>query len=563
MMINVFFKEIKVVGSENIDMMILAYCRQKISFLVAMKAMRTPIVSWVARKMKCIAVERPQDLAKPGIGKIKVKSGIELIGVGTQFKKELMAGDMIKISCKEQDVISNVLIIISLQIPEQVIDTVISDTELKLKNPGVNIFEAEQEYSFKVIPKLDQTHVYESVIDRLVHGQSIGIFPEGGSHDRTEMLPIKAGVSIMALGAMAKDPNCKIAIIACGLKYFKPHKFRSQVIVEFSRPYRIPQQLVEKYKKNKREACGELLAEVERKMRDVTLNAPSYRELQQVYMARDIYMPRNPKNLTKEQINDIQNKFCKGFNTYRHTPELQELLQQIDDYMKELRVYNIHDYEVKTIRINFFRIMINFIVIIPIFLLYLSLSIAGLCMLLPLGVLNNHLGEKARKQALASSTVKVIGIDVVATKKLSTTIMLYPLFCIGFSSFFFFILGKFDVELFQRIIWTFIFFLFFPIYSYFCILSRDKLIYYYQLMQSRLLCLFYTEDMFLLIQMRKNLKKKVIEIVDKLAPELFQDFNSGRHIKRRRGSSMDKTETEYQNELELTTAFESLKELGI
>lgn len=82
--------------------------------------------------------------------------------------------------------------------------------------------DTSKEFGFKVIPKLDQTHVYESVISRLINGQSLGIFPEGGSHDRTEMLPIKAGVSIMALGAMARDPNCKISIIACGLKYFKP-----------------------------------------------------------------------------------------------------------------------------------------------------------------------------------------------------------------------------------------------------------------------------------------------------------------------------------------------------
>lgn len=136
--------------------------------------------------------------------------------------------------------------------------------------------DTSKEFGFKVIPKLDQTHVYESVISRLINGQSLGIFPEGGSHDRTEMLPIKAGVSIMALGAMARDPNCKISIIACGLKYFKPQKFRSQVIVEFSTPYRIPQELVEKYKKNKREACAEMLMQVEKKMRDVTLSAPSY-----------------------------------------------------------------------------------------------------------------------------------------------------------------------------------------------------------------------------------------------------------------------------------------------
>ena len=95
----------------------------------------------------------------------------------------------------------------------------------------------------------------------------------------------------MALGAMARDPNCKISIVACGLKYFKPHKFRSQVIVEFSRPYRITEEIANLYKKNKRQACGDMLVQVEKKMREVTLNAPSYKELKQIYMAREIYMP--------------------------------------------------------------------------------------------------------------------------------------------------------------------------------------------------------------------------------------------------------------------------------
>jgi glycerol-3-phosphate O-acyltransferase / dihydroxyacetone phosphate acyltransferase len=178
---------------------------------------------------------------------------------------------------------------------------VLSDTDLQVKSPGIKEADiSPKEYAYKVIPKLDQTHVYESVISRLINGQSIGIFPEGGSHDRSEMLPIKAGVSIMALGAMSRDPNCKISIIACGLKYFKPHRFRSQVIVEFSTPYRIPTDLVEKYKTNKRAACGEMLVSVEKKMREVTLNAPSYKELKQIYMAREIYMPERMERKTSE-----------------------------------------------------------------------------------------------------------------------------------------------------------------------------------------------------------------------------------------------------------------------
>ena len=63
----------------------------------------------------------------------------------------------------------------------------------------------------------------------------------------------------------------------------------------------------------------------------------------------------------------------------------------------------------------------------------------------------------------------------------------------------------------------------FPLYTYVCILSRDRIIEYYSLLQSRLLCLFYTEDMFMIIKMRKNVKKKVLALVDKFAPTMFED----------------------------------------
>lgn len=44
---------------------------------------------------------------------------------------------------------------------------------------------------FKTAPKVDQTKVYDAVFERLNIGGCVGIFPEGGSHDRTELLPLK------------------------------------------------------------------------------------------------------------------------------------------------------------------------------------------------------------------------------------------------------------------------------------------------------------------------------------------------------------------------------------
>jgi glycerol-3-phosphate O-acyltransferase/dihydroxyacetone phosphate acyltransferase len=93
--------------------------------------------------MKCIPVERPQDLAKKGAGKLVIVSETKIRGEGTQFKKEIMVGDTIKFG--------------GTKIPEQIVDMVISDTDIQLKAPGLKVSETEmsKQYEYKVIPKLD------------------------------------------------------------------------------------------------------------------------------------------------------------------------------------------------------------------------------------------------------------------------------------------------------------------------------------------------------------------------------------------------------------------------
>jgi glycerol-3-phosphate O-acyltransferase/dihydroxyacetone phosphate acyltransferase len=47
------------------------------------------------------------------------------------------------------------------------------------------------------------------------------------------------------------------------LNYFKGHKFRSKVIVEFGVPYEITEELITTYSINKRGAITKLLTEIE------------------------------------------------------------------------------------------------------------------------------------------------------------------------------------------------------------------------------------------------------------------------------------------------------------
>ena len=57
------------------------------------------------------------------------------------------------------------------------------------------------------------------------------------------MLPLKAGVTVMALGAMARNPDIDVTIVPCGLNYFNPDKFRSRAIVEYGEPVKIDREL--------------------------------------------------------------------------------------------------------------------------------------------------------------------------------------------------------------------------------------------------------------------------------------------------------------------------------
>ena len=96
---------------------------------------------------------------------------------------------------------------------------VIDDEHLEVANPEEIHFD-KVTADFLFVPKIDQSEVFDKAWKVLRDGKCFGIFPEGGSHDRVDLLPLKAGACIMSLGATVKyNVDCKI--ITCGMNYFK------------------------------------------------------------------------------------------------------------------------------------------------------------------------------------------------------------------------------------------------------------------------------------------------------------------------------------------------------
>ena len=180
---------------------------------------------------------------------------------------------------------------------------ILSDTELELLNPfsndsaitllsSVNSDGSFSGTDFSVIPYVDQSGMFQAVISRLSKDHAVGIFPEGGSHDRPEMLPLKAGVSIMALETLTKFPGTKLKIIPTGLHYFNSDKFRSRAVIEYGDTIEIPVELVDQYKlggAEKRKAISLLLDTIQIRLKTLTLQAPNFDSLMAIQASRRLY----------------------------------------------------------------------------------------------------------------------------------------------------------------------------------------------------------------------------------------------------------------------------------
>ena len=303
---------------------------------------------------------------------------------------------------------------------------VLSDQEVQVETLFLEAFEP---HAYKVLPKIDQNEIYDAVHEQLHYGRCVGIFPEGGSHDRPELLPLKAGVCIMALGAMMKF-NIPVAIQCVGLNYFQGHKFRSRVAVNFGTTYNVPQRLAELYKVDKKKAIATLLSEIETRMKDVWATAPSYEELSLIFLARRVYRPLH-MTLAEDQILRLNHLFSKGYayvrEKYGSPTEVEACIEQLKTYSAMLESFGIQDADLRLVHFSSMKFVLYSLVSLMLVAVSLVAALPGLLVSLPPGLYLKIKAERERKKALAGSLVKITGSDVMAPIKVTGGMALFPL----------------------------------------------------------------------------------------------------------------------------------------
>lgn len=279
---------------------------------------------------------------------------------------------------------------------------------------------------YKLAPHTDQTKVYEAVFARLRNGGCVGIFPEGGSHDRTELLPLKAGVAIMALGTLAEAPDCGLKIVPVGMNYFHAHKFRSRAVIEFGAPFEIPPYVVEQYRNNqRREAIGQVLDSVYQSLNSVTVSAPDYDTLMMIQAARRLYNPTG-KKLPLPVVVELNRRLCMGYEKYKTDKRISGLSKDVKDYNSQLRYLNLKDHQVQYAHMSYLKATFLLVYRSIKLVILLLCTIPGLLLFSPVFVATKIISRKKAKTALAGSTVKIQGRDVMATWKILVALGFAP-----------------------------------------------------------------------------------------------------------------------------------------
>ncbi|KAG6897805.1 hypothetical protein C0992_010881 [Termitomyces sp. T32_za158] len=569
MVTQIFFREIRPRGAFNIprdgpvifvgaphnnqflDPLLLALevykeTHRHVQFLTAAKSMERKAVGFFARLMGSIPVARAADYVSPATGRIYLSPDDPclILGEGTKFTSELKPRMQIMLSKAFNSLVAEV-------------SEVISDTEMRIKREfggesgkGTSRIrekvselrrEGIQGLDFKKMPYVDQQDMYRHVYECLTQGGSIGIFPEGvnrdepiqgGSHDRTDLLPLKAGVSIMALGAMANDPNVRVKIVPVGLSYFHAHRFRSRAVVEFGSAFDVPQEYIEMFKQGgtqKREAVAGTLNLIYDALKTVTVRAPDYDTLMLIQAVRRLYKTPG-QHLTLGQVVELNKRLLEGYTHFKDEPRVQKLREGVLKYNRLVRDLGLRDHQVpraqkagwKTLGLLTYRI--------GLLMVWTILALPGTILNGPMFILASLISRKKAKEALAASVVKIAGRDVLATWKVLICLGVAPLLYISYAFIATLIAFRARAPLQWRIATPFLVFVALPFMNYAALKFGEAGMDVLKSLRPLVVALVpgQQRDLDKLKRIREDLSNEVADLINDFGPKLYEDFNEWR-----------------------------------
>lgn len=245
---------------------------------------------------------------------------------------------------------------------------------------------------------------FERLFAVLAAGRAIGIFPEGLSHDASQLSRFKTGAARIALGARERHPGLAVRLVPCGLSYMTPQRFRSSVLVQFG-PALEPDAARERaFAADPRAAARELTEQMEASLRALTVNAEDWDTLRVLDGVRRLYQP---PRIRLEQRVELARRFATHYPRLRHEPEVARLYARVAGYLDRLASLGLSDRDLSR-ELGPGEALLRLLRHLLLVLVWLPLAAAGAIVHLPVGLLLGITGERLSPRKDVVGTTKFV-----------------------------------------------------------------------------------------------------------------------------------------------------------
>jgi glycerol-3-phosphate O-acyltransferase/dihydroxyacetone phosphate acyltransferase len=176
----------------------------------------------------------------------------------------------------------------------------------------------------------------------LASGGTIGICPEGVSHDEPRLRPIKTGAARIALGAISTGEVQDLKIVPAGLYYTEKTMFRSGALLYFGPPIDVARRELEPDGNPSRAAVRELSDQIETALRSVLLEADHEDALHTINRAERIFSSERDEDEEEGSLAaelQLLQRFTRAYTVLRQSApdRLRKLELRMIKFERQLR----------------------------------------------------------------------------------------------------------------------------------------------------------------------------------------------------------------------------------
>jgi glycerol-3-phosphate O-acyltransferase / dihydroxyacetone phosphate acyltransferase len=234
---------------------------------------------------------------------------------------------------------------------------------------------------------------------------------------------------------------------------------------------------------------------------------------------------------------ELNRRLVKGYIHFKDDPRIVELKKSVTAYNKQLRLLGVRDHQVNYAKFSIVKVVSTLIYRLIKLTVMAAGTLPGLLLFAPVFVATKVISKRKSKEALAASTVKLQGRDVMATWKLLVALAFAPAVYAFYTIVFTYWTYRNRIQGFVPEwvpLWTvaLIGMILFPFITFAALRIGEIGMDILKSLRPLVLCLN-PSSANTLVKLRARqaaLSRSVTEIINTLGPELYPDFDSARVV---------------------------------